>query len=173
MTKLSKKQTRVIGVIIIVTWVIGSILFSLYVLPNFPETSKDQKTFIFALAFSLFSFVFIIMKKKGLNKYSLESFELLFIMVIPTMAAFPLLLEPRIHIVFFLLIYPTVVISWLFLSKYMIVGDLSIKKEKDIEEKTKALSAIKSMWGYLMALLIPIFALYLGVVFPFYINAPP
>ena len=163
MDPISKKQTRIIGVIIIVAWVISSITFSLYVLPELPDISKEEKTFYFALAFSIFSFVFIILKKKGLNKYSIESFELLFIMIIPTVAVFPLLLEPRVHVLIFLFIYPGVVISWLFLSKHVILKDFS-DKEIDKEEKEKAFSHIKAMWGYLMALLIPILALYFGIV---------
>lgn len=165
MEKFSKKTTKIIGILIIITWTIGSILFSFYLLPTLPNLDKDQKTFFFTLAFSSFGIVFIYLKRKGLNPYSIESFELLFIMILPTIALIPLLTEPKIYLTSFLFIYPGVVIIWFFLAKNLIVGKIS-----DVKERENALSSVKLTWGYLMALLIPIMVLYIGVIFPFFIN---
>src|SRR3972149_10690003 len=98
MVKFSKKQTQLIGTIIVIAWATGSITLVLYAYPQMPEIEQEQKAFIFVLTVSLIGILLMFLKRKGLNKYTIESFELLFLFILPSIALIPVLAEPKIHL---------------------------------------------------------------------------
>jgi hypothetical protein len=90
----------------------------------------------------------------NLGRQSTESFEILFLVIIPVIAFIRISADPSMSFAFFFPVYYGGLIGWLLTSKHFIFDPI------DTDEKRMSWSAIKRLWGFLMALSIPIFPLY-------------
>lgn len=162
--KIEKKKG--IGLIIIIIAITTIGLLPHYWPSEISEIDKDTRAFLGAIVLALLGILLFLLKKTIVEKYVIDSLQILILVVGPIMSLIPLLSEPKLFYIFFPSFY-IVVIGWFLGADHFIIGPMVKNRVRYLErdkEQNIAASVNKIIFLLLMGFSLLIFYLYFEVI---------